>query len=277
MVGHVLDCRPSSILHPQAGNGVWLFSDKVVPAGTLLGFYPGVHHTSESIQSSILKIYPQTELPYILRWNGDAIFHDQHLFFPPFKLGYGCEEYVERIERLEKTLPIEVRPSQINPYALGHFINHPPPQTPPNVCFIDFEISETFFPSFLLQHFPYMRQSLNPSNPPFPYTVIGVISLCPLQNQELFVNYGSERFPDGYAPDWLEDPPDNMPLADYLCKEKCVYEFSKTSKTLLRWDRLAMTELEKMQQDLKEQRKQQLKEGLEDPALFKKYYKKDNK
>lgn len=274
MVGHVLEQRASTIPHPQAGNGVWAFSDKVIPAGTLLGFFPGVYHTKESLASSDVKINPQTELPYLLRWNGDAIFHDSHLFFPPFKFGFSCEEYIERLERLKKPMPIEVQPTQINPYALGHLINHPPPQTPPNVCFIDFEICETFFPSFLIQHFPYMRQSLNPSAPPSPYTVVGVISLCPLQNQELFVNYGSERFPDGFTPDWLEEPPDNKPISDYLCKENCIHDFSKLTKTLIKWDQMTMTEAEKMQLELQEERKKQLKEALQDQTLFEKFYKK---
>ena len=88
----------------------------------------------------------------------------------------------------------------INPYALGHYINHPPANTPANVCLIDFEIPEPFFPSFLLNHFPYMRYSISPSAPPQNLHVIGVIAIQHLHNQELFTNYGNERFPDDFTP-----------------------------------------------------------------------------
>ena len=216
----------------------------------------------------------RTELPYLRRWNGDAVMHEDMLFYPPYKFGYAVEEYEERLLKSKKDLPIEALPQQINPYALGHFINHPPPDTPPNVCLIDFEVPESFFPSYFLKHFPYMRHSVNPSEEPKSIHTIGIIALQPLQNQELFVNYGTERFLEHFTPKWLHDPPDNLPISNYLCKEDCLHQFSKLTRLLLKWDKFSLTEIEKMQRDMEEDRKRRTKEAMEDPNLFAKYYKK---
>jgi hypothetical protein len=273
-IGHVLELRPSSIPHPQAGNGVWIFNRTPVPAGSLIGFYPGIYYTKEILSTNPLKHSPLTELPYLLRHNGDAINHNAHLFYPPFNMGSGCEELISKRERLSQNMPIEVLPQMINPYALGHFINHPPEGRPANVCFIDFEFPENFFPSFLLNHFPYMNQSVNPRDPPGKTRVVAIVALNPLLNEELFINYGSERFPDGFTPDWLVEPPDNLPIAEFLCKEKCVYEFSRLTKMLIKWDKIAANQAERIEIELKEERKKKIKEAIEDTELFAKYYNK---
>ena len=122
------------------------------------------------------------------------------MFYPPYKLGYGAEEYLDRLEVTKKDPPIEVLPQQINPYALGHIINHPPPGTPQTACLIDFEVPDSFFPSFLLNHFPYMKNVILSSSKPKTTQVVGIISLQYLQNQEIFLNYGTERFPENFTP-----------------------------------------------------------------------------
>lgn len=264
----------SNINHPQAGNGVFVYSENPVPPGKLLGFFPGVIYCKETMNKSKILNRPMIELPYLLRWNGNAMFHDEHLFYPPFKLGYGAEEYLERRDRTKKEAPIEVLPQQVNPYAVGHLINHPPPGVPPNACLIDFEIPESFFPSFLLKHFPYMRYSIRPSAPPTPFHTIGIISLSTLHNEELFLNYGTERFPQNYTPDWLEDPPDNLPIANFLCKEDCLHDFSRLNKMLMKWDSVSLSEYEKLEKSMLNDREQRKKAALEDPKMFEKYYKK---
>ncbi|OMJ80535.1 hypothetical protein SteCoe_19176 [Stentor coeruleus] len=273
-VGHILKIEKSSINHPQAGNGVFVYSDNPIYPGTLLGFFPGVIYNKDTINKSKILNRSMTELPYLLRWNGNAVFHDEHLFYPPFKLGYGAEEYIEMREKNKKEMPIEVLPQQINPYALGHLINHPPPGVPPNACLIDFEIPESFFPSFLLKHFPYMRYSISPSAPPTPFHTIGIISLNTLKNEELFINYGTERFQQNYIPDWFEDPPDNFPIANFLCKEDCLHDFSRLNKMLMKWDSISMSEFEKLEKSMLNDREQRKKTTLEEPKLFEKYYKK---
>lgn len=43
-----------------------------------------------------------------------------------------------------------------NPYALGHLINHPPPNVPSNVKLIDIEIPYTFYPVDFQRYIPYL-------------------------------------------------------------------------------------------------------------------------
>ena len=52
---------------------------------------------------------------------------------------------------------IQVPPESLNPYALGHLINHPPPDTPANVQLIDFDLPYTFFPSSYARYIPYIK------------------------------------------------------------------------------------------------------------------------
>jgi hypothetical protein len=44
--------------------------------------------------------------------------------------------------------------SYCNPIALGHKINHPPPDTEANVMFVDIDIPYTFFPSDFMRYIP---------------------------------------------------------------------------------------------------------------------------
>jgi hypothetical protein len=45
----------------------------------------------------------------------------------------------------------------INPFAVGHMVNHPPPDVPANVKFVDFDLPYTFFPSALGRYLPYIN------------------------------------------------------------------------------------------------------------------------
>jgi len=54
-----------------------------------------------------------------------------------------------------------VKPHMINPFALGHFINHAPPDQPANVKFVDLDIPFTFFPNYINKYFPFIH-SLDP-------------------------------------------------------------------------------------------------------------------
>ena len=46
--------------------------------------------------------------------------------------------------------------SYTNPLALGHKINHPPPDTRPNVKFIDFDIPFNFYPTDFIRYLPFI-------------------------------------------------------------------------------------------------------------------------
>lgn len=50
----------------------------------------------------------------------------------------------------------------INPYALGHKINHPPPDIPANIALIDFDLPYTFFPSSQSRYIPYIKYRSEP-------------------------------------------------------------------------------------------------------------------
>jgi hypothetical protein len=45
----------------------------------------------------------------------------------------------------------------INPFSVGHIINHPPPDISANVKFVDFDLPYTFFPSYLGKYLPYIN------------------------------------------------------------------------------------------------------------------------
>ena len=51
----------------------------------------------------------------------------------------------------------QVAPEKINPYAVGHLINHPPPDMPANCLMIDFDLPYSFFPSHLSRYIPYIN------------------------------------------------------------------------------------------------------------------------
>ncbi len=51
----------------------------------------------------------------------------------------------------------EVDSEVINPFALGHKINHPPPDLPPNVIFLDLVIPNYFFHGDFLRFLPYIK------------------------------------------------------------------------------------------------------------------------
>lgn len=51
---------------------------------------------------------------------------------------------------------VQVPPDYINPYALGHIINHPPPNTAANCQLIDFDLPYSFFPTTFARYIPYI-------------------------------------------------------------------------------------------------------------------------
>ncbi len=52
-----------------------------------------------------------------------------------------------------------VDPEFINPFALGHKINHPPPDTASNVILLDMVIPDHFFPQDYMKYLPYLKYS----------------------------------------------------------------------------------------------------------------------
>lgn len=52
---------------------------------------------------------------------------------------------------------VKASAKDMNPYAVGHLINHPPPDTAANVKLIDFDLPYSFFPSFFSRYIPYIN------------------------------------------------------------------------------------------------------------------------
>ena len=52
---------------------------------------------------------------------------------------------------------VRVAQDMINPFSVGHIINHPPPDISANVKFVDFDLPYTFFPSYLGRYLPYIN------------------------------------------------------------------------------------------------------------------------
>ena len=193
-VGFTLHKRRSIIDHPEAGLGVFVSTAKVILPGTLVGFVPGVIATKQGVSKETI-IPERGELPYILRYDGTAVNYEDSLIYPWHSSGRTIMETSDMISKYPSEVPIEVPGEAINPFALGHYINHPPFGQPANVCFLEMEVPVAFFPRFFMRYFPYMHFSHNEySIIPAPkrlYKVLAVIALEAIGNgEELFVNYG---------------------------------------------------------------------------------------
>ena len=92
---------------------------------------------------------------------------------------------------------VEVPADDINPYAVGHMINHPPPDTPANVKFLDFDLPYSFFPSAYARYIPYIKfrdesnatqESATRNNKVF--RAVAVVATSSLSHgDELYVDY----------------------------------------------------------------------------------------
>ena len=129
--------------------------------GTLLGLFPGV-------MCDPFVPHPQTPKasalrPYLLRYDGWWLDYEKELPYPMPDPGVSFEDHYDEF-MLEAELRgvtdaslVEVPPQDINPYAVGHIINHPPPDFPANVKLIDFDLPFTFFPSAYARYIPYLN------------------------------------------------------------------------------------------------------------------------
>lgn len=276
LIGFYFTRRKSGISHPEAGNGVFLQTNTVVLPGTLLGFVPGIIYDQGTTKIK-LKDYNQDkiELPVLMRYDGFSVGFDDPLYYPPYNMGYSVKEYLEQFQSAHGS-PYEVDSHQINPYGIGHLINHPPSDRAPNVCFIELEIPKEIFPGYLLKYLPYMH--FDETQKVSTYKGVGVFALESLENnEELFVNYGTERFSFEFAPDWLVKPPENKSIAKFLNKKEALYEFSKLNKMLLKWDSISGSASESLERSQEQSKQERIKQALHDPESFSKYYKEERK
>ena len=84
----------------------------------------------------------------------------------------------------------------MNPYALGHMINHAPPDEAANCHLIDFDLPYTFFPTNFTRYIPYidMREE-DKSNKSVTRKkdIFGAVAVIATQNighgEELYLDY----------------------------------------------------------------------------------------
>ena len=89
----------------------------------------------------------------------------------------------------------------INPYALGHMINHPPPDTPANCLLIDFDLPYVFFPSLFTRYIPYINyreeqktKKTSETRGGDVFRAVAVVSATTLAHgEELYVDYLKEE------------------------------------------------------------------------------------
>ena len=55
-------------------------------------------------------------------------------------------------------LLIIISPKKVNPYAIGHLINHLPPNNPANIKLVDFDIPIIFSPKYMRKNFPIIKR-----------------------------------------------------------------------------------------------------------------------
>ena len=172
-VGFNLKVKKSKIKHLDAHDGVFLNclnkTNKIfILPGTLIGFFPGVIYSKKHYekklnnsvtQSSILKNSPY---PYLKRFDNSYVDPYAAVPYPLFNTISieDFEEYKQNtLANNQKLNYIDIPLYKTNNLALGHLINHPPPDTEANVTFIDFNIPANFFPSYFLRYMPNVRYS----------------------------------------------------------------------------------------------------------------------
>ena len=162
-VGHYLRVRPSLIDHHEAGDGVFVSCRRqgIVLPGTLLGLFAGVVCDPVVPEPSIPE--HSAMRPYLKRYDGYWIDYEKELPYPMPSPGTNFEDFVNDFELqaqlrgLNEARLTQVPCDMINPYAVGHKINHPPPDTPTNVKLIDFDLPYSFFPTSFARYIPYIN------------------------------------------------------------------------------------------------------------------------
>ena len=119
-------------------------------------------------------------------------------------------------------------------------MNHPPPDTPANITYIDFDMPYTFFPTGYGRFVPYIKYREEPKRSKTyetrnagVYRAVAMVATTPIADgEELFVDYIDEArvaLDSGTVPDWLLEPPPSSP---YLEKKQLTANVPFTVKLL---------------------------------------------
>jgi len=245
-IGFQLEVKQSKVEHHEAGDGVFLKctnpDQKILP-GSLLGIVPGVLYSSyEPPIEDRQREDPRVEKNYLTLYDTTYLKYSDKLPYP-IKFGYSLTECYENNEKLnalrgENLSIIEVPGEYFNPYAVGHKINHPPPDTSLNTLLLDIVIPYSFFPEYLLSYLPYVRFSSEKdagllkeyyhNNCFHGLAIIAVDEIY--DGDELYCDYfDHQRYSMNFTPDWLVRPP---PLSPYLTKYEYENNFSFLAKVI---------------------------------------------
>jgi hypothetical protein len=247
-LGHTLRIKDSSIDHHLAGKGVFLSCRRqgIVLPGTLLGIFPGVINSPGTPMPPTPK---RGVKPYVQRPDGFWIDYETELPYPLLPQGTNFTDHIEHFHYMDESRGLGnqkmVRASAeaINPFAVGHFINHPPPDVAANVKLVDFDLPYTFFPSYMGKYIPYMNSnevSMEDSSKKSTRNneVMRACALVAQQtiahDEELFYDYIEEKRTEiDYTPDWLIQPPHPNP---YLEKKEMISNLPFAVKLLIFYD-----------------------------------------
>ncbi|CAL5020738.1 unnamed protein product [Urochloa decumbens] len=239
--GYTLDIRASGIPHKDAGQGLFLSGEANV--GAVLAIYPGVIYSPayyryipgypriDACNNYLITRYDGTIIdakPWCLGgetrelWDGSDLV--DYNAVPP----KGSENNSDRVWRmLSKPLEKSMRGNfgevleRRNPLAFGHFANHPPKGSTPNVmiCPYDFPLTEkemrVYIPNITfggeepikMKRFGsfYFKSgsSDNQAGDSLVLKTLVLVSTKSIHDEELFLNYrysNSKRRPEWYSP-----------------------------------------------------------------------------
>ncbi|KAL4441354.1 hypothetical protein ABPG74_013649 [Tetrahymena malaccensis] len=248
-LGFTLQVKDSTLEHHSAGEGVFLnCADgvSVIPTGSFLGFLGGVVYDSltDYNNSNSSDKLPDT---YIHRFDNTVVDFAQKIPYP-YIYGNSIKDYIFLMSQRKESEKVHIKevPSNfINPFSVGHKINHPPKFSSPNVIFLDIYIPMHFFSESFMKFFPFIRAD-SPKQSSFiskknkidlnvdHFHGIGIFALRDIYDgEELFVDYFDCNFYDvENTPDWLIRPP---PLDPQYTKQEFEYGFSMLAKLIDRF------------------------------------------
>lgn len=239
--GYTLDIGPSGIPHKDAGQGLFLSGQ--ANAGAVLAIYPGVIYSPAYYR--YIPGYPRIDVCnnyLITRYDGTiidakpwcfggetrALWDGSDLVDCNAMAPKGSENNSDRVWRmLSKPLEKGVRENfgevleRRNPLAFGHFANHPPKGSSPNVmiCPYDFPLTEkdmrVYIPNITFGGQETIRMkrfgsfyfksggSDNQAGDSLVLKTLVLVSTRSICDEELFLNYrysNSKRRPEWYSP-----------------------------------------------------------------------------
>lgn len=193
--GFELQIRKSNIDHPDSGYGVFV-KGEILP-GTIVALYPGTVYFPDALTEAVIK-----DNEYMISRYDDTVIDG--------RVWDRKQEVATReSKQMEATFLIKTKGIERfrNPYAIGQYINHPPPNKFPNIMSYSYDFP-TAFPQSLQPYIPY-EYAVPPSTfTRRPNTIMHSVILVATRKiepeEELFLNYRYN--PANPYPAWYSQP-----------------------------------------------------------------------